>query len=37
MDALGQQLARRKAELTETLKSTGIPKPELTTMDATPA
>ena len=37
MDALGQQLAQRKAELTETFKSTGIPKPELTTMDATPA
>ena len=37
MDALGEQLARRKAELTETFKSTGIPKPELTTMDATPA
>ena len=37
MDALGQQLAQRKAELTETFKSTGVPKPELTTMDATPA
>jgi len=37
MDALGQQLAQRKAELTETFKSTGIPKPELTTMEATPA
>jgi hemerythrin superfamily protein len=37
MDALGEQLARRKAELTETFKTTGIPKPELTTMDATPA
>ena len=37
MDALGQQLAQRKAELTETFKATGVPKPELTTMDATPA
>ena len=37
MDALGEQLAQRKAELTETFKTTGIPKPELTTMDATPA
>ena len=37
MDALGEQLAQRKAELVETLKATGIPKPELTTMDATPA
>jgi hemerythrin superfamily protein len=37
MDALGEQLAQRKAELTETFKATGIPKPELTTMDATPA
>ena len=37
MEALGQQLAQRKAELTETFKATGVPKPELTTMDATPA
>jgi hemerythrin superfamily protein len=37
MDALGEQLAQRKAELTETFKTTGIPKPELTTMEATPA
>ena len=37
MDSLGEQLARRKAELLETYKATGIPKPELTTMDATPA
>jgi hemerythrin superfamily protein len=37
MDALGEQLAQRKAELTETFKATGVPKPELTTMDATPA
>src|SRR4051795_10005326 len=33
MDALGEQLAARKQELTETYKSTGLPKPELTTMD----
>ncbi len=32
MDALGQQLARRKAELLETFKATGVPKPELKTM-----
>ncbi len=32
MDALGQQMAQRKAELTETYKSSGIPKPVLTTM-----
>jgi hypothetical protein len=31
MDALGEQLAKRKAELIETFKNTGIPKPELTT------
>lgn len=31
MDSLGEQLAKRKAELTETFKNTGIPKPELTT------
>ena len=37
MDALGAELAQRKAELVETYKATGIPKPELTTMDATPA
>ena len=37
MDALGEQLAQRKAELTETFKATGVPKPELTTMEATPA
>ena len=34
MDALGEQLAARKAELLETFKSTGVPKPTLTTMDA---
>jgi hypothetical protein len=33
MDALGEQLAARKRELTETFKATGLPKPELTTMD----
>jgi hypothetical protein len=33
MDALGEQLAARKDELTETYKATGIPKPELKTMD----
>ncbi len=32
MDALGAQLAQRKAELTSQYKSTGTPKPELTTM-----
>jgi hemerythrin superfamily protein len=33
MEALGQQLAQRKIELTESYKTTGVPKPELTTMD----
>jgi hemerythrin superfamily protein len=33
MDALGAQLAMRKRELTETYQATGIPKPELKTMD----
>jgi hemerythrin superfamily protein len=37
MDALGQQLARRKAELVASYKASGVPKPELTTMSATPA
>ncbi len=32
MDALGEQLALRKAELTEQFTTTGIPKPKLTTM-----
>ena len=32
MDALGEQLAARKAELTEQFKTNGIPQPELTTM-----
>ncbi|MBA3510952.1 hemerythrin domain-containing protein [Sphingomonas sp.] len=35
MDGLGEQLAQRKAELTETYKATGVPKPELTTMNET--
>ena len=33
MDALGEQLAQRKAELLATFKATGVPKPELTTMN----
>ena len=33
MDALGEQLAARKAELLETFKATGVPKPVLTTME----
>ena len=32
MDALGQELAARKLELTEQFKTTGIPTPELKTM-----
>ena len=32
MEALGARLAQRKAELLETFKATGVPKPELTTM-----
>src|SRR5688572_16871877 len=32
MDALGRQLAQRKAELVETYQATGVPKPELKTM-----
>jgi hemerythrin superfamily protein len=34
MDALGEQLAARKAELTATYKKSGLPTPELTTMGA---
>ena len=34
MDALGEQLAARKAELTAEYESSGVPEPELTTMDA---
>jgi len=33
MDALGQQLAARKAELIEQFKASGIPTPKLTTME----
>jgi len=33
MDALGEQLAARKAELTEQFKLSGIPEPKLTTMN----
>src|SRR3982751_4061770 len=33
MDVLGQELAARKSELAESYKATGVPKPELTTMD----
>jgi hypothetical protein len=33
MDALGEQLAARKTELTEQFKASGIPTPKLTTMD----
>jgi hypothetical protein len=33
MDALGQQLAARKLELTEQFKTGGIPQPTLTTME----
>jgi len=33
MDALGDQLAARKLELTEQFKATGLPKPKLTTME----
>lgn len=32
MDALGEQMAARKAELLEQYKATGLPKPELSTM-----
>ena len=33
LDALGEQIAARKQELTETYQANGLPKPELTTMD----
>ena len=33
LDTLGEQLAARKQELTESYKATGIPKPELKTME----
>ena len=35
MDALGEQLAARKAELTTEFKASGIPMPKLTTMQET--
>jgi hemerythrin superfamily protein len=35
MEVLGQQLAQRKAELVRTYKTTGVPKPELTTLHET--
>jgi hypothetical protein len=35
MDALGEQLAKRKAKLTAEYETTGIPEPQLTTMEAT--
>ena len=37
MDALGEQLAQRKAELMAQTESGSLPKPELTTMDETSA
>jgi len=35
MEALGEQLAQRKTELTATYKTSGVPKPELTTLHET--
>ena len=35
MEALGEQLATRKAELISTYKASGLPKPELTTLQNT--
>jgi hemerythrin superfamily protein len=35
MEALGRQLAQRKAELVSTYKTTGLPKPEMTTLHET--
>ena len=35
LDALGQELAARKMELTEQFKTTGVPTPELKTMEST--
>ena len=37
MDALGQELAARKMELTEQFKTSGIPSPQLKTMDTASA
>ena len=33
LDGLGEQLAARKKELTQSYKASGVPQPELTTMD----
>jgi hypothetical protein len=33
LDALGERLAARKKELTRDYKTSGVPEPELTTMD----
>ena len=33
MEALGEQLAQKKQELTERYKSEGLPQPKLKTMD----
>lgn len=33
LDSLGEQMAARKKELTATYKASGVPQPELTTMD----
>lgn len=35
MDALGEQLAMRKAELASQYEKSGVPKPELTTLEST--
>jgi hypothetical protein len=35
MDALGEQLAARKQELTAEYKASGVPTPTLTTMEST--
>ncbi len=35
IDALGEELAQRKAELIATYKKSGLPKPELSTMEST--
>ena len=37
MDALGEQMAARKAELMANYQKSGLPKPELATMSATTA
>jgi hypothetical protein len=37
MDALGQQLAARKAELTAEYEAKGIPAPDLKTMEEVPS